>query len=175
MIFPSIANPWVLFGAGVLGAGLALGGFMYGGHTATVAGDLKYSKHIEADTAANLVTSELARSQEQKLAQALSAKGEAYEKGKKDAEAAAISDTTALRNGTLELRNRWQGCLSGRAADSAAAIRELDAARRDREESSVRIVRAATECDRQVEGLQGTILTYITLANQRGAPAGGER
>lgn len=77
-----------------------------------------------------------------------------YERGKKDAQAVADRVVADLRSEQLRLRQRWT-CPAMPTAPTSAG--EPDAAERDREESSGRIVRAAVECDRQVTQLQAII------------------
>ena len=97
------------------------------------------------------------RETEQKLAAAQTAIAEAYEKGKKDAEATAADVVADLNAGVARLRGRWAGCETERLSLATALAAEPDAAARDRNESAGRIVRAAAECDAQVRGLQSLL------------------
>lgn len=148
---------YILAGALLL-AGLAgFFGYQLGhSHAATEA----RAEVAEAETAAleaeNKRLAEV-RDIETKLAEAQTAVAEAYEKGKKDAEATAVAVVDDLRAGNLRLRGYWAGCETQRLSLSAALAAEPDAAARDREESAGRIVRAAAECDAQVVGLQGLL------------------
>lgn len=107
------------------------------------------------------------RELEGKLASAADEVAAAYEKGKRDAEAAGAAVVDDLRAGTLRLQRRWAGCETLRLSEASAASIELDAALRDREESAGRIVRAAAQCDAQVRGLQQLVLSQLELVNKQ--------
>ena len=124
-------------------------------------GENKYNKHLADDREAEAKAAEVARKQEQDLADALQDVSTAYEKGKKDAEAISAAVVTDLRSGNLRLRDRWQGCeadLAGRMPQTPPLAGQPDAASRDRDESAGRIVRAAAKCDAHVIQLQNVLL-----------------
>ena len=147
-------NGWLVVAALVL-AGLAgATGWEFGSRHATTAASLKMETHLKKDTAATLEATEKARKLETKLAETQEEIASAYEKGKIDAETTAARVAADLRTGSLRLRAGWAGCETMRLSETAASTRELDAATRDREESAGRIVRAASQCDAQVLGLQ---------------------
>lgn len=116
-------------------------------------------EHKTAVEAANAAAQESARKTELAQAVAVTAVAEAYEKGKHDAQATADRVAADLRNGNIQLRDRWQSCAAGRVSDADATAAELDAARRDREESASRIVLAAAAADNQIAQLQAFIRT----------------
>lgn len=133
-------------------------GYWQGGKHAKVAAGLAMAEHLAADRKAESDHRDKVRKLEQDLATAQAGVSEAYEKGKKDAEATGATVTTDLRAGNLRLQQHWAGCETQRLADAAAVAGELDAAARDREESAGRIVRAAAQCDAQVRGLQELLI-----------------
>ena len=92
--------------------------------------------------------------QDDKLAAAYDKIAQEYERGKKDAQAVADTVVADLRTEQLRLRQRW---VCPKLPKAQASPGEPDAAKRDREESSARIVRAAAECDQQVTKLQDII------------------
>ena len=92
--------------------------------------------------------------QDDKLAAAYDQIAQEYERGKKDAQAVADTVVADLRTEQLRLRQRW---VCPKLPKAQASPGEPDAAKRDREESSARIVRAAAECDQQVTKLQDII------------------
>lgn len=149
-------------------AAVAFGGLGYswGWRHATTKADLAMEKHLAADRQAELDQKDRVRKLERDLADAQASASEWYERGKKDAEAAAAAVAADLRAGTLQLRQRWAGCETERLSQTAALTAELDAAARDREESAARIVRAAAECDAQVLGLQRLLLDERKHLNQ---------
>lgn len=142
-------------------------GYWQGGKHATTAAELAMSEHLAADRKAESDHKDKIRKLEQDLAAAQAGVSEAYEKGKKDAEATGAAVAADLRAGNLRLQQRWAGCETQRLSDSAAAAGELDAAARDREESAGRIVRAAAQCDAQVRGLQELLILEREQLNKR--------
>ena len=92
--------------------------------------------------------------QDDKLAAAYDKIAQEYERGKKDAQAVADTVVADLRTEQLRLRQRW---VCPKLPKAQASPGEPDAAKRDREESTGRIVRAAAECDQQVTKLQDII------------------
>lgn len=129
-------------------------GYYYGGKHADAEAELAMAAHIALDRQAELDATEAAREAEQKLAEALAGASDAYEKGKRDAQAESERVVDELRTGALRMRDRWLGCEAVRVSVPAAAAGEPDAGARDREESASRIVRAAAEADAQIRGLQ---------------------
>lgn len=98
------------------------------------------------------------RALEQQHAGVLAEVGQAYEKGKHDAERKSLDVVAGLRAGTVRLRQHWQGCeATSRASASASAAREFDAVAQVRAEAAGRIVRYGAEADAQVRGLQDVI------------------
>jgi hypothetical protein len=95
----------------------------------------------------------VARETEQRHAKSMAAIAEQHEKDKRDAEGAQRALVDALRAGNLRLQDRWAGCVS----EAGRTAAELDAAKRDREESAARIIAAADQCDAQNRGLQDVI------------------
>lgn len=142
-------------------------GYWQGSEHAKTSADLVMAKHLAADREAEADHKDKVRQLEQILAAAQADVSEAYEKGKKDAEATGAAVTADLRAGNLRLQQRWAGCETQRLSDAAAAAGELDAAARDREESAGRIVRAAAQCDAQVRGLQELLILEREQLNKR--------
>ena len=133
----------------VLGIVLALG-VRTGRHQVQA----KFDKHLAQDAIAAQKASEAARKHEQQDAANNARVAEAYEQGKRDAEAAGNAVAAGLRAGNIELRKRWQGCQANRVPDASTRATEPDAEAADRAESAGRIVRAAREADEQIKGLQ---------------------
>lgn len=98
-----------------------------------------------------------AREAEHASAERLNEIAEAYERGKRDAQATSDRVAANLRAGNLRLRNEWAGCETQRLSDAAASASVVDAGADDRSESAGRIVRAARECDAQVRALQALV------------------
>lgn len=93
---------------------------------------------------------------EREYAQRLQAIATKYEGDKNAIERQAAADLASLRDGTIRLRQQWQGC-EARSAETRGTSGQPDGGADDREESASRIVRAAAECDAQVRGLQSVI------------------
>lgn len=142
-------------------------GYWQGGKHAATAAELAMSAHLAADRKAESDHKDKVRKLEQDLAAAQAGVSEAYEKGKKDAEATGAAVTADLRAGNLRLQQRWAGCETQRLSDAAATAGEPDAAAGDREESAGRIVRAAAQCDAQVRGLQDLVTGWREQMNKR--------
>ena len=142
-------------------------GYWQGGKHAKTAADLAMAEHLAADRKAESDRRNEVRQLEQILAAAQADVSNAYEKGKKDAEATGAAVAADLRAGNLRLQQRWAGCETQRLSDAAAVAGELDAAARDREESAGRIVRAAAQCDAQVRGLQELLILEREQLNKR--------
>jgi hypothetical protein len=124
-------------------------------------------EHLAADAAANHAAEVNMRRLERDLTLALDSASQSYEKGKKDAEAAAARVVADLRNGNLRLQDRWRGCEARSQALDAASLAESEAAARDREESASRIVQAAAQCDAQVNGLIEAYDSAMEIMNKR--------
>lgn len=120
---------------------------------------LQAAKHQAALAAAQVEASESARQAEQNMAMAANAAAASYEQGKRDAEQAARVVVAGLRAGNLRLRDQWQGCKARGVPGVAGAASEPDAAADDRNEGAGDLVRAASQCDAQVIGLQQFILS----------------
>ena len=119
---------------------------------------LKYQEGRAAKWAAAAAEAEVkaqleAREAERRKAAELAAIADKYEQDKRAADEAQRKLVADLRAGTVRLQNRWAGCVS----DVAATAAELDATRRDREESAARIVRAARDADDQIRALQDVV------------------
>lgn len=142
-------------------------GYWQGSKHAKTAADLAMAEHLATDRKAESDHRDKVRQLEQDLAASQTDVSEAYEKGKKDAEATGAAVTAGLRAGNLRLQQRWAGCETQRLSDAAAVAGELDAAARDREESAGRIVRAAAQCDAQVRGLQELLILEREQLNKR--------
>ena len=142
-------------------------GYWQGAKHAEAAAELAMAKHLADDLKAGSDHKDKVRQLERDLAAAQAAVPEAYEKGKKDAEATGAAVTADLRADNLRLQQRWAGCETQRLSDSAAVAGELDATTRDREESAGRIVRAAAQCDAQVRGLQELLILEREHLNKR--------
>lgn len=137
---------------------LALGLVIYSLALAVYFDHMGASREREKNEAANTKAANAAllaqKAQDEKLAAAYDQIATEYERGKKDAQAIADRVVADLRSEQLRLRNRWT-CPKLPEAETSPG--EPDAAKRDREESAGRIVRAAAECDRQVSQLQEII------------------
>ncbi len=128
-----------------------------GWYVEDAAHDRTKSEHQAANDRAAREFADAARQVEQAHAKALAAVAEQYEQDKRDAEQKAASVAADLRSGAVRLQKRWGQCETGRLSSAAASAVELDAARRDREESAGRIVSAAAHCDAQVRRLQDAL------------------
>lgn len=159
---------WV--GIGVLaltfGAGFHFGGLKAGAELSAYQAKMQRltaQTATEARKAVNVV-----RALEQRHTEALAAIGEAYEKGKADAESKGADVVAGLRAGTVRLRQHWQGCeATSRAAAAASSARESDAVAQVRAEAAGRIVRVGAEADAQVRGLQDVIRQDRASVNQQ--------
>ncbi len=113
-----------------------------------------------ATTAAQLAGAQakaerLARETNTALVDTMFNAGDAYDRGRNDAQAVADRTIAGLNAGTLQLRREWAGCETGRLADGAAARREIDDADQRRNALAGRIVRVGAECD----ALQRSLIT----------------
>ena len=165
----------------ILAAILGLGGagavgYRKGAANAELKAQVAMDAHLAADAKAEQAAKEEAISRKDKLIEAQNAVSAAYEKGKNDAEAAAKRTIADLRNGTVVMRERWTACkASADLPATAAGSSEPDAAAADREQSAVRIVQAAAQCDAQVRGLQELLLLERKQNVQKPQPEGGAR
>lgn len=142
-------------------------GYWQGGKHATAVAELAMAKHLTADRKTESDHKDKVRQLEQDLASAQAGVSEAYEKGKKHAEATGTAVTADLRADNLRLRQRWTSCEAQRLSDATALAGEPDAAAGDREESAGRIVRYAAQCDAQVRGLQELLILEREQLNKR--------
>jgi len=151
----------ILLGALVLlGAGFAGGMRWNAGKAAKARAEVV---QLKADlAAAKLQASESARKEELARADAVSAVAAAYERGKRDAEAAGDAVADGLRSGAVRFRRLWEECtarpaagLPGPAADSA----EPSGVTESRADSAGRIVRATAHDAAQIRCLQALALT----------------
>jgi hypothetical protein len=99
-----------------------------------------------------------ARQKEADQRAALHAVAEQYEQEKIDAQERADRTIADLRDGTVRLRNHWQGCiatasLSGAAASAAVA----DDGAELREQGARDLVHVGESADAQVRGLQAAL------------------
>jgi len=115
--------------------------------------------HLAADKAAQTAAELAARTRELQMATATAQISASYERGKSDAQTAADAVAAGLRAGTVRLRAQWRGCEASRVSNAAAAARELNAAEQSRADSAGAIVRAASQCDAQVRGLQAILVS----------------
>lgn len=146
--------PYILL-AGLLLVGASGGvGYYYGGKNADARAELKMGEHLALDRKAEADNTTAILAKERELTKALTDVGDAYEKGKKDAEQTARDVTAGLRNGTVQLHSRWASCETQRLADGTAASIELAAAKRDREESIGRIIGYARDADNKEAALR---------------------
>jgi hypothetical protein len=94
-----------------------------------------------------------AREIEQRHAKDMAEVAAKNEQDKRNAQADHDRLVRDLRTGNVRLQDRWAGCVS----EAGRTAAELDAAKRDREESAARIVQAARAADDQIRGLQDVI------------------
>ena len=116
--------------------------------------------HLADDRAADENAQRVARMHEYELALSANAAAQSYEQGKTDAQVTSDRVVAGLRDGTLRLRDRWQGCEASRSAlvsQAAASAGELDAVAADRAASAGRAIAAAAACDAHVRGLQALL------------------
>ena len=95
---------------------------------------------------------------EREYAQRLQAIATKYEGDKNAIERQAAADLDSLRDGTIRLRQQWQGC-EARSAQAGGTSGEPDGGAELRESGAVDLVRIGDECDAQVRGLQSVILS----------------
>ena len=159
---------------GLAGAGAA--GYHKGAANAELKAQVAMDAHLAADIKAEQAAREEATLRKDKLIEAQNAVSAAYEKGKNDAEAAAKRTIADLRNGTVVMRERWTACKASADLSAAAAgPSEPDATAADREQSAVRIVQAAAQCDAQVKGLQNLLTLERQESVQQPQPEVGAR
>lgn len=141
-------------------------GYKLGDKHATEDAEFKAAKSALEAAEAEKKHKDAIRALEERLTEATSNAAQAFEMGKRDAEANAASTVADLRAGNLRLQQRWAGCEAERLSEATPAPSEPDAAARDREESAGRIVRAAAECDAQVRGLQSLVAQWRMMLNE---------
>lgn len=146
---------WIWVALALMSAGLLYGHARYNAGQADIQG--KFDAHLAADQAATDKANAAYRAKEQKDRDHLAELGFQYERDKMAAKDEYERTVACLRAGGCGLQKRWS-CPAG-VPQAAAGAGEPDAAERDRQESAARIVRAADECDSQVNGLQAVILT----------------
>lgn len=113
--------------------------------------ELAQNKQAWAEQVAH--AEKVARETEQRHAKDMAEAAAKHEQDKRNAKADHDRLVRDLRNGTVRLQDRWAGCVS----EAGRTAAELDAAKRDREESAARIIAAADQCDAQNRGLQDVI------------------
>jgi hypothetical protein len=113
----------------------------------------KLVAHLLDDAKAAQKASEAARKHEQQDAANSAKVAEAYEQGKRDAEAAGKHVTDGLRAGTLKLRKQWQGC-ENRLSGTPAGSGQSDDSAESRAGSAGRIIGAADDDAAKIRALQ---------------------
>lgn len=114
---------------------------------------LDISKAATAAADAKAEASEAARREEASRAEAVHYIGQAYERGKTDAQSKADAVAADLRADNLRLRKHWRGCVS----TSTAAAGQPDAGAELRAAGAGDLVRVVAACEAQVRGLQAVI------------------
>lgn len=77
-----------------------------------------------------------------------------YSEAQHDAEIARDALARNLRSGTVRLRQQWEGCKAGGVPQANGAAGQPDAAAEQRIEGASNLVRAASDADAQIRGLQ---------------------
>jgi len=115
---------------------------------------LEFAKHLEKDTAATANAIAQAKALGERVTTAVNDAATQYEKGKSDGQEMQRALSVGLDAGTVRVRTVWK-CPAGRVdvPQNATAPVESGAAEHERNESAVRIIGAAHDCDAQVEGL----------------------
>lgn len=153
---PLLARMLIALGLFAAGAGL---GWHFGGLEAEA--DKAQILREQAERAADVadkarLASELVRQSEQQKAATLHSIAVTYEKEKTNAASDAYNDAlAAVRAG--ELRDFWACSVPG-STEAAAAARRADEVARLRAESAGRALRAVSECESQVRGLQAVLI-----------------
>lgn len=96
---------------------------------------------------------------EREYAQRLQAIATRYEGDKNAIERQAAADLASLRDGTIRLRQQWQGCEARRVPGSSAGTSQPDDGAGLREQGASDLVRITAQCSAQVRGLQAVILS----------------
>lgn len=108
-------------------------------------------------------SSEAARVEEQVRGRAIDSVAKAYERGKRDAQAAGDAVAAGLRTGAVRFRQLWQECSTGSAQGgvpgAAAGTGEPAGTSAGRADSAGRIVRATSQDAAQIRCLQALALT----------------
>lgn len=109
-----------------------------------------------------------ARAMEQRHSADMARIGIEYQERMKDAQAESDRIAAGLRAGTIQLQDRWRGCVAASGLPSIVpGAGQLDAASDDRQGSAARIIGAADQCDATVIGLQSVIRSDREIANGR--------
>lgn len=95
-----------------------------------------------------------ARNKEREAAKRANNIAAQYEQDKLNAESAAKRTADDLRAGNLRLRQQWEGCKAGGVPQANGAAGQPDAAAEQRIEGASNLVRAASDADAQIRGLQ---------------------
>lgn len=98
---------------------------------------------------------------ERQYAQRLQAIATKYEGDKNAIERQAAADLASLRDGTIRLRQQWQGC-EDRSAQTGGTPSEPDGGADLRQAGAVDLVRIGDECDAQIKGFHH-LVTLIGL------------
>lgn len=145
----------------------AIGLWGWSGHAAHDALQVRYAQ-LEAQAAKDAADAAHARAERAEAIRKWDAEragsvgriGEAYEKGKHDAQIAGQAAAADLRSGALRLRKLWHGCearSAGAVPDATASAGERDAEAVDRAEAAGRIVRIGAEADAQLRACQAIL------------------
>jgi hypothetical protein len=143
--------PWIKLAAIVA---LLLAVWTHGDRHGAAKVQAKFDKHLLADKTAEAAALRTVQEKERQLLAANVAAGEAYAKGKRDAEADAKHVADGLRAGTLKLRKLWQGCEAGRVSDAASGGSSADDAASRRADSAGRVIGAAHDDAEKIRALQ---------------------
>lgn len=147
----------IRWGAILLAFGLAIGwGVWQRGSKESAYRALDQAQAESRSLRADLADAQEILDTERQYAQRLQAIATRYEGDKNAIERQAAADLASLRDGSIRLRQQWQGC-EARQAAVGGTTGQSDGGADDRAESAGRIVRAAAECDAQVQGLQSVI------------------
>lgn len=153
-------------------AAAIIGGLFWVDHRAYQRGEAhEHVKTLVAEANAQkaiAAAQESARAVEAQQVVSANKAAESYEMGKRDVQVKSDKLVADLRSGTERLRKRWQGSSDQCLRNLGASAAELDAAKRDREESVSRAIRAAADADAQIAGLQAFIIGEREAWNKQG-------
>lgn len=145
-------------GAVLLLAGLAWGGYRlysFGYTNGHNAANVRAEQVIAEFAKAEAEAQARARKAEQAKAAAVGKAGEAYERGKQDAQTAADNLLAGLRTDNLRLRTHWQAALAtNELSRNAAAAGFADGGTELRQRDIATVRGVAERCDAHVRGLQ---------------------